>query len=129
MSDEPVYTVVVYMVHMDGQRPGSGEETESNIREMLRTVEVMAPGVVAAAATPPAKQFRAVIQALPHCTHWVALQVQQQYPGLEIAFTDAAGRHGVRRVTGELIERDADALDHYGIPTPVDYAPLITGHG
>jgi hypothetical protein len=128
LSDEPVYTVVVYMVYMDGEKPGSGEETEFGLREMLRSLKEMAPGLAEAAATPPAKQLRAVIQTLPHGTHWVALQVQQDYPGLEVAFTDAAGRHWVRRVTGELIERDTNALDHYGIPTPVDYTQLLTGH-
>jgi hypothetical protein len=56
------------------------------------------------------------------------LQVQQDYPGLEIAFTDAAGRHWVRRVTGELIESPVNVLDRYGISTPVDYTQLITGH-
>jgi hypothetical protein len=126
--DEPVYAVVVYFVYMDGDKPGTGEETESHLRQMLRSLESMAPGVAAAAATPPAKQLRAVIQALPHGTHWVALQVQQDFPGLEVAFTDAAGRHWVRRVTGELIESPVNALDRYGIPTPVDYTQLITGN-
>lgn len=128
MSDEPVYTVVVYIVHMDGEKPGTGEETESHLRQMLQGLQSMAPGVAEAATTPPAKQFRAVIQALPHGTHRVPLQVQQDYPGLEIAFTDAAGRHWVRRVTGELIESPVNALDRYGISTPVDYTQLITGH-
>jgi hypothetical protein len=54
-------------------------------------------------------------------------QVQQDYPGLEIAFTDAAGRHWVRRVTGELIESDTNVFDRYGIPPPVDYTQLVTG--
>lgn len=53
--------------------------------------------------------------------------MQQDYPGVEIAFTDAAGRHWVRRVTGELIESPVDALDRYGVSRPVDYTQLITG--
>lgn len=127
MSDEPVYMVIVYIVYMDGEKPGTGEETESHLRELLRGLQSMAPGVAEAAATPPAKQFRAVIQAVPHGTHWVPLQVQQDYPGVEIAFTDAAGRHWVRRVTGELIESPCNALDRYGVSTPVDFTQLITG--
>jgi len=29
MSDESVYAVVVYFVYVDGEKPGTGEETES----------------------------------------------------------------------------------------------------
>ena len=75
----------------------------------------------------PAKQLRAVIQVLPPGRHYVPdLQVQLDYPGIEIAFTDAAGHHWVRRVTGELIESEINALDRYGIPTPVEYTELTT---
>lgn len=127
-SEEAVYMVVIYMVYMDGESPGTGEETEAQLREMLRRLEAMAPGVAEAAATPPAQQMRAVIQTVPHGRHWVPLQVQRDYPGIEIAFTDAAGRHWVRRVTGELIESESNAFVRYGIPTPVEYTQLLTGN-
>lgn len=55
----------------------------------------------------------------------INLQVQQNYPGVEIAFTDAADRRWIRRVSGELIETDEHALDHYRIVTPVDYTHLL----
>jgi hypothetical protein len=128
MSNEPVYAVVVHLVYMDGDKPGSGEETERNIRQILRTLSSVAPGVAEAAARPVPTQLRAVIQTLPHGNYELDLQVQQDYPGVEISFTDAAGRYWVRRVTGELTEREADALDHYGIDIPVDYAQLIGRH-
>lgn len=128
MSDEPVYRVVVYIVYnKDGERPGTGEEAEADLRETLRSLQSMAPGLAEKAATPVDKQFRAVVQTLPHGTHWVPLYAQQNHEGVEIAFTDAAGRHWVRRVTGELIESREDAFVRYGIPSPVDYTQLVTG--
>ncbi|WP_301146295.1 hypothetical protein [Mycobacterium simiae] len=128
MSDEPVYRVVVYIVYYkDGERIGTGEEVEADLRQLLRSLASILPGVAENAATPPAKQVRAVIQTLPHGTHEVPLYAQQNHEGVEVAFTDAAGRHWVRRVTGELIESHQDAFLRYGIPSPVDYTQLITG--
>jgi hypothetical protein len=40
---------------------------------------------------------------------------------IEIAFTDGAGAHWIRRSTGRLDEIPANAVDHYGIGRPVDY--------
>jgi hypothetical protein len=127
MSNEPAYAVVVHMVYMDGDKPGSGEETERNIRDVLRTLQSVAPGVAEAAARPVPTQMRAVIQTLPHGEFPLDLQVQQEHPGVEISFTDAAGRHWVRRVTGELTEREEGALEYYGIEPPVQYAQLGSG--
>lgn len=126
-SDEPVYGVVVHMVHMDGHKPGSGEETERNIADTLAQLRNIHPALAEGAARPVPSQFRAVVQTLPQGTYYLNLQVQQDNPGVEISFTDAAGRYWVRRVTGELTERKEDALDHYGIEAPVDYAQLISG--
>lgn len=133
-SDEPVYCVVVYEVHMDGgDRPGSGEEEEFGLRQTLNDIKQLEklghlPANTAEnAAVHPAKQGRAILQTLPPGTYPLALYIGRHNPGLEIAFTDAAGRHWVRRATGELTERDRDALDHYGIQAPVDYSLLMGG--
>jgi hypothetical protein len=134
-SDEPVYCVVVYEVHMDGgDRPGSGEEEERSLRETCQHLDNLEklghvpPGLVNNAATPPAQQVRNVLQTLPPGTYPLKLFIGRHNPGVEIAFTDAAGRHWVRRATGELTEREENALDHYGIPVPVDYS-LLLGDG
>jgi hypothetical protein len=127
-SDEPVYNVVVYMVFMDGDKPGTGEEAQYFLEETLRGLESIVQftgNLIENAAVHPTKQFRAIIQLLPHGTHWIALQVQQDNPGVEIAFTDGAGHHWIRRVTGELIEIEQNALEHYRIVTPVEYTHLL----
>lgn len=131
-SDEPVYCVVVYVVYMDGgERPGSGEEEERNLSETLRSLDnleklgYMAPGTAESAATPPAKQVRSVLQTLPPGTYKLPLYIQRDNPGVEISFTDGAGRHWVRRAGGELTERAVNALAHYEIATPVDYSLLL----
>jgi hypothetical protein len=116
------------MVYMDGDKPGTGEESEYHLQDTLRSLQSitnLVGNIIENAAVHPTKQFRAIIQVLPHGTYWINLQVQQDYPGVEIAFTDAADRHWIRRVTGELIENDQHALDHYRIVTPVDYTHLL----
>ncbi|MDA2893055.1 hypothetical protein PDG61_19190 [Mycolicibacterium sp. BiH015] len=133
-SDEPVSCVVVYEVYMDGgDRPGSGEESERDIQDTLRSIKDMEgrgylpPNTAENALTPPAKQSRAILQTLPPGTYPLKLFIGRDNAGLEIAFTDSAGRHWVRRATGELIERDKNALNHYRIPAPVDYSFLLSG--
>jgi hypothetical protein len=45
--------------------------------------------------------------------------------GLEVAFTDGAGRHWVRRApTGDLKPLDANPVKHYGISRPLTYNEL-----
>ncbi len=128
-STEPVYAVVVHYVYMDGHEPGSGEETEWRTAQEVRQMQLGPPVMrqaIEQAAVPPIRQFRAVIQTLPPGNFWVAKPQQMDNPGLEIAFTDGAGLHWVRRVTGALEERDANAVDFHGIAAPVVYDLLNT---
>ena len=81
----------------------------------------MDPQAARQAARQPIRQFRAVVQTLPPGKYWLTIDPPMESPGLEIAFTDAAGRHWVRRVTGELCERDTGALHYYDIASPVEY--------
>lgn len=70
-SDEPVYNVVVYMVYMDGAKPGTGEESERDLRETLqslRGIEHLTGNLIDNALVHPAKQSRAIVQVLPHGT-------------------------------------------------------------
>lgn len=133
-SSEPVSCVVVYEVYMDGgDRPGSGEESERDLQELLSSLKSMEqsghlePNTAENALVHPAKQMRAVLQTLPPGSYPLQLFVGRDNPGVEISFTDAAGRHWVRRATGELAERAENALDHYRIPRPVEYSLLLGG--
>ena len=128
-SAEPVYAVVVHYVYMDGHHPGSGEETEWRIRQTMHEGPPEIRKAIQEAAVPPIQQFRAVVQTLPPGNYWVVKPQQMDNPGLEIAFTDGAGLHWVRRVTGELAERDTGAVDFHNIEPPVKYDLLNTYAG
>ncbi len=43
-------------------------------------------------------------------------------PGAELAFTDRAGVHWIRRAGGSLDEISAEGAEHYGLPGPFDFA-------
>jgi hypothetical protein len=123
-STEPVYAVVVHYVYMDGRDPGTAEETEARIRQIVEQ-----PGPIGAtareAARSPISQYRAVIQTLPPGNYLVAKAPPMASAGVEIAFTDRANTCWVRRVTGELVDtRDSSAVDYYAIQPPVEYDQL-----
>ena len=105
---------------MDGRNPGSGEETEARIRQLTQGPPEFAQAA-RQAARQPIRQFRAVVQTLPPGKYWLTIDPPMESLGLEIAFADAAGRHWVRRVTGELCERDTGALHYCDIASPVEY--------
>jgi hypothetical protein len=41
--------------------------------------------------------------------------------GIELGFTDARGRHWIRRVGGELERIRTNPVDHYALPLPIDW--------
>lgn len=45
-------------------------------------------------------------------------------PPLRFAFTDAAGRHWIRRATGTLESISSEPVRHYGLSEPVDWTEL-----
>jgi hypothetical protein len=103
-SGVPVFRVVVWMVLMQGAGAQSGEEAARDRADWLRptVIGVLPPGRYAADLTPfdPGMHRR---------------------PYVEIAFTDAAGRHWIRRSTGRLEEISKGAPEHYGIDQPIDW--------
>jgi len=123
-SSEPVYAVVVHYVYMDGHDPGSGEETESRIDQMVRQPGRIGDALRQAGKAKVISTFRAVLQALPPGNYSVGEGQPMDSPGLEISFTDAATRHWVRRVTGALQSRDRGAVDYFAITGPVEYDKL-----
>lgn len=103
-SEEPVYEAVVWLVFIQGAAPKTGEEWSQ-----LQT------------ATP----YRTILGVIPPGRWtvrfdggWGAMTAR---PGAEVAFTDRAGRHWVRRSQGQLERLPRDAVEHYGIARPVDY--------
>lgn len=96
-SPQPVYRVIVWTVFILGAGPHTGEEAAPG--DPSRTYAVLPPGDIEI--------------ELPHIDLGMSAR-----PGLEIAFTDAAGLHWIRRSDGELVSIDTQPTTHYGIYEP-----------
>jgi hypothetical protein len=111
----PIYEVVVSLVFVQGAAPQTMEDwvelgTNSNTNYL--------PHGAAFTAVGPGEWSQLVAGG------WGAMGIR---PGCEIAFTDASGRHWVRRGNGDLKRITKNPIDHYGLPRPVDYqAPQRT---
>jgi hypothetical protein len=114
-SAEPIYEVVVYLVWVQGSAPGTGEAIESHYRPSRGDIS----------------RVRAIVQVLPPGNYWLKVPGPTNSPmqgrlGVEVAFTDGAGRHWVRRVpTGNLQRLDATPVQHYGIGRTLPKYDLI----
>lgn len=108
-SPEPVYSVVTYLVWVQGAGPKTGEETEESdvpIHRMRAIAQVLPPGEFAIQVPGPSPL------SAP----------SQGVLGVEVAFTDSAGRHWVRRVpSGELAELHEAPVAHYRVGRPFRY--------
>lgn len=104
-SSEPVYDVVVWLVLVQGAGPRSGEESAK--------VGGMRPATLA--ILPPGSYWSSVGGWSPG---------MYARPGVEVAFTDAAGRHWVRRAHGRLDQLASDSVTHYGLSRPVDWETM-----
>jgi hypothetical protein len=112
-SQEPVYNVVVAIVFIQGAAPHT---TEDMLR--LRGAPQGGTAPVTTLSILPPGRSRAWIRG----THWTAAMAGR--PGAEIAFTDRAGAHWIRRaIGGRLEELPVDPLDYfarYGFHGPHD---------
>lgn len=115
-STEPAYELVAYLVWSQGAAPHTGEQLQTHPYENLRGI-------------------RAIVQVLPPGNFQLFLEGPTNQPmqgqlGLEVAFTDAAGRSWVRRVpSGDLQELENGPVQHYNIGRPLQYhqiAPWTT---
>lgn len=70
--------------------------------------------VSVALAVPPGDTYRMIV------TGGGAMGLRA---GIEVAFTDAAGRHWARRIGGALEQLDQPAAEHYGLGRPLHDAP------
>ncbi len=117
-SDSAVTNVIVWLVAIQGAAWGSGEEAAKglsiddaeDVRATLlpETLAILPPGrwAVAKQVDVPGGMF----------LRW----------GLEVAFTDSAGRHWIRRAAGSLEAIKQDPATHYGVGQPQDWqAPKV----
>jgi hypothetical protein len=101
-SDSPVYHVIVWLVVSYGPGPGTGEEVGDREDWRPAAIDLLPPGRSSA--------------ALP----WFGGGMHMR-TGIEIAFTDSAGRHWIRRVDGRLDESRVPPVRRYKIVEPVEW--------
>jgi hypothetical protein len=114
-SERPVYGVVAWVVASEGMAPATGEDWVARIRAAAGPVD---GGVVAREPSTPV-----LLPLLPpgvtalELPAWVSSGSGGR-PAIEVAFTDATGRHWLRRGGGRLSSIDAPAWRHYGFTSP-----------
>lgn len=109
-SDQPIYEVVVTTVFIQGAAPHTGEEWVGHAQHA--GYKSMPRGCV----------FGTVGPGLWTATVKSGDSPMQGRLGCEIAFTDPAGHHWIRRSNGKLESIKKNAIDHYGLTRPLDYA-------
>lgn len=110
LSDQPIYEVVITTVFIQGAAPHTGEEWVAHAER--QGYESMPRGAVFGTVGPG--RWSVIVPA--------GDSPMQGRLGCEIGFTDAAGRHWIRRATGNLETIRSNAIDHYGLTRPLDYS-------
>jgi hypothetical protein len=115
-TGEPAYMAVLYVVHIQGTAPHTGEENEEHFRsqrqtsgELHTTAETLRTCV---SIIPPGRSYTTI------SGEWTAMAART---AIEIAFTDRAGVHWVRRSNGSLVKLSVAPVDHYSITGPYDW--------
>ena len=113
-SDLPVYQSIAWLVLATGAGPQTGEDLMAEFKRAVANedldlwMEMHRPAMIAVIA--PGEQAA----ELPP---WPGGGMSTS-PGVEIAFSDAAGRHWIRRVDGRLEGIPKEPWQHYGFGTP-----------
>jgi hypothetical protein len=103
-SEEPVYRAVVLLVMIQGAGARTGKElVASGNLQWLDTLTVIPPG-----------------------DHFTAVQAgwggMMRRPGVEVAFTDRAGLHWLRRADGSLAEISKPPVEYYALGEPIGWS-------
>ena len=102
-SPEPVYNVVVGIVFIQGAAPRTTEEL---MKVRLREGDYQGVPTTTLNVLPPGKS-----RAWIHGSGWTSFMAARA--GAEIAFTDRAGVHWIRRANGMLTELPLDPLQYF----------------
>jgi hypothetical protein len=103
-SDEPVYEAVASFVFIDGSGPMRGEDASRELEARRVRIGVIPPG-----------RWRVCVAG-----GWNGMYSRL---GVEVAFTDHAGVHWVRRADGQLEQLPRGAFDYFELPRPLDLTP------
>lgn len=113
-SAEPVYNVVATIVLIQGAAPDTGEEWQRFARDRKeQSGEYFQTPATTAAILLPGRWRVWIPKA-----GWTGLMAGRA--GGEVAFTDRAGAHWVRRGKGELEELSQPPFEHFGLHGPFD---------
>lgn len=100
-----VFQVVITLVFSQGAAPSTGEEVGAGW------------------------EWRSILDAIPQGRWRVEVpggwRGMHRHPRVEVAFTDLNGLFWIRRSDGLLEEIDKPAPDHYEIPGPFSFSPLV----
>jgi hypothetical protein len=114
-SDQPVYGVVAWVVASGGAAPATGEEWVRTIGSTATSGGVLhGPREPSTPVLLPLLPPGVVALELPA---W-ARSGSAGRPAIEMGFSDARGRHWIRRGSGRLAAIDAPAWRHYGLSAP-----------
>ena len=111
-SPEPVYSVVVGIVFLRGAGPKTLEELLDLIKP-----EYGGKGPVTTVSIVPTGLYRVWIRG----TGWAELlaaapgMLRIRRVGVDVAFTDRAGAHWIRRATGQLQELDEPPMQYFAL--------------
>lgn len=100
-SDVPIYNVVVTMVFAQGAAPRVGEDVR-DLPDHRVFYTVLPPGTWKAVAP----------------RGWAGMY---RMPAAEVAFTDSAGLHWVRRGTGQLTRLPIEPFDYFEVMRPIEF--------
>lgn len=109
-SDEPVYDAVATFVFVDGSGPARGEEITRERAGWRVRVGVIPPG-----------RWRVHVDG-----GWNGMYSRL---GVEVAFTDCAGAHWVRRADGRLEQIPRGAFDYFELSRPMGHTPPERDNG
>jgi len=103
-SNAPVYNAVVTLVLVQGAGPRKAVElTESRLKaEFQKYLTAIPPGEYETQVSPG----------------WAGMMAR---PGIELAFTDHAGRHWIRYASGELVQVRQEPAAYYKLEEPVGW--------
>jgi hypothetical protein len=100
-SDEPVYEAVVTLVLIQGAGAQRGEDLAPELAGYRATTGVIPPG-----------RWLVYVEG-----GWGGMY---RKPGVEVAFTDRAGIHWVRRANGQLEEISQGAFEYFNLSRPLE---------
>jgi hypothetical protein len=122
-SDAPVYEAVVTMVFIQGSGHQKAAILVQGSQRRRVQIHELTEHVQGRGEEPVPPGYRRTLIAVPPGLWRVEVPPgwhgMSRRPGVEIAFTDRAGVHWIRRANGHLQEINKPGVDYYGLARPL----------